>query len=150
MTKRAISLLTSLIMLLVSIFLLLCYFVFKTDKITLHLNANNVTLYVGQSVYNYYEVTDSNANIAFEVSEGNIIDINSDRILGLNAGKVTVDIIAKLENLSYSTSIEVTVLSNSYTYSINPIENCIYQNGVLYSYEDDNLFTVDVFDKDWK
>ena len=118
MTKRAISLLTSLIMLLVSIFLLLCYYVFKTDKITLHLNANNV------------------------------IDINSDRILGLKAGIVTVDLIARLDNQSYKTSIEVTVLSNSYTYSINPIENCIYQNGILYSYGDDNLFTVDVFDKD--
>lgn len=118
MTKRAISLLTSLIMLLVSIFLLLCYFVFKTDKITLHLNANNV------------------------------IDINSDRILGLKAGIVTVDLIARLDNQYHKTTIEVTVLSNTYTYSVYPIENCIYQNGVLFSYGDDNLFTVDVFDKD--
>lgn len=88
-------------MLLVSIFLLLCYFVFKTDKITLHLNANNV------------------------------IDINSDRILGLKAGIVTVDLIARLDNQYHKTTIEVTVLSNSYTYSINPIENCISKWNII-------------------
>lgn len=147
MTKRGTTILSSFSMLLVSIILLLIYFIFKPSYASLTFKASNVTLYVGQSVYNFYEIS-KEAELTFEVSDNNIIDINSERILALNIGSVSVNILAKIDDQIYKTTFNVTVLNYTYSFKITTIDGCEYKDNILYSYSDNNIFNVEILDKD--
>lgn len=118
-------------MLLVSIILLLIYFIFKPSYASLTFKASNVTLYVGQSVYNFYEISEE-AELTFEVSDNNIIDINSERILALNIGSVSVNILAKIDDQIYKTTFNVTVLNYTYSFKIDAIEGCKYKDNIIF------------------
>ncbi len=126
MTKRASSLLISLFMLALSIGLLLLYFLFKDDSVftPLTMNGSNISLKVGQSVYNYYTISNENAEISFEVSKDNIIEIDEEKITGINAGEVTVTLTATLEGQLAKTQIDVAVYNDGYSFILSPVENC--------------------------
>ena len=126
MTKRASSLLISLFMLALSVGLLLLYFLYKDDGVftPLTMNVNNISLKVGQSVYNYYTISNENAEISFEVSKDNIIEIDEEKITGINAGEVTVTLTATLEGQLAKTQIDVAVYNDGYSFILSPVENC--------------------------
>lgn len=148
MTKRILSIITSLALLAISSILLIVYFAFGGDSSTstLTLSARNITLKVGQSVYNFYQLSDDNATLSFEVSEENIIDINNERIVGLKAGKVTLFITATTSNQTARDSIEIVVLNSSYSYLITPSQNCEFNDNTLYMTNIFCSFTLEIFD----
>ncbi len=148
MTKRILSIITSLALLAISSILLIVYFAFGGDSSTstLTLSARNITLKVGQSVYNFYQLSDDNATLSFEVSEENIVDINNERIVGLKAGKVTLFITATTSNQMARDSIEIVVVNSSYSYLITPSQNCEFNDNTLYMTDIFCSFTLEVFD----
>ncbi len=148
MTKRILSIITSLALLAISSILLIVYFAFGGDSSTstLTLSARNITLKVGQSVYNFYQLSDDNATLSFEVSEENIVDINNERIVGLKAGKLTLFITATTSNQMARDSIEIVVLNSSYSYLITPSQNCEFNDNTLYMTDIFCSFTLEIFD----
>ena len=124
------------------------YFAFGGDSSTstLTLSARNITLKIGQSVYNFYQLSDDNATLSFEVSEENIVDINNERIVGLKAGKVTLFITATTSNQMARDSIEIVVVNSSYSYLIAPSQNCEFNDNTLYMTDIFCSFTLEIFD----
>lgn len=149
MTKRASSLLISLFMLALSIGLLLLYFLFKDDGVftPLTMNGSNISLKVGQSVYNYYTISNENAEISFEVSKDNIIEIDEEKITGINAGEVTVTLTATLEGQLAKTQIDVAVYNDGYSFILSPVENCDFFDDTLYVKDNYCTFQIDVYDQ---
>lgn len=150
MTKRISSLILSLVMLGISSILLLIYFTFNgsdDSPIPLTLSAKNLTLYVGQTVRDFYQLSNNNASLSFNVSQSNIIDINRERVIGLNVGKVSVLLTASLDEQVIEQKIEVVVLNDGYTFSLTPIKNCHFEDSTLFTQNDFSVFSIDVFDE---
>lgn len=150
MTKRVFSILISLLLLSISIGLLITYFVFNSDKDEfkpLSLLCNNISIFVGDCFYNFYQISHEGASIVFDVSKENIIQVDSEKIVGLNAGQVDVTLTATFENQMAKTKMQVTVLNEDYTFLITPIQNCYYDDKTLFLNNDICLFQIDIFDQ---
>ena len=77
MTKRLSTIIISLIMIATSLTLLLIFFTFnKTEKTILErltLRADNLSLTVGETVTNFYDVSSENAVVTFDIENPSII-----------------------------------------------------------------------------
>ena len=100
MYKRLNIILISLVIIILSIFIFLTVFVFIKPKNTIPLSvtAENISLKVGNSLKNFYTVSEDNAEVSFEVENSNIIDINANEITGKQTGKTNVVITASKDD----------------------------------------------------
>ena len=77
MTKRLSTIIISMIMIATSLTLLLIFFTFnKTEKTILErltLRADNLSLTVGETVTNFYDVSSENAVVTFDIENPSII-----------------------------------------------------------------------------
>ena len=150
MTKRVVSVLTSLMLLAISIVLLLVYFSFNTnkDKVSpLSLLGHDLSLFVGECVYNFYQVSNVNADITFSVNKEDIISIDKEKIIGLKAGQVEVTMIASFENQISKEQIQVTVYNNGYSYDILAMQDCEFQNNTLFVNGNVCIFELTIYDR---
>ncbi len=149
MNKRVSSLLISLLFLALSTILLLVYFIFNNDSENspLSLYGNDISLQVGESVYNYYQVSNKDAEISFYIDKEGIISIDKNKITGVNAGEVCVNLTAKYQNQISKTQINVKVYNDNYTIQLNTIENCYFEDSTLFMTSNVCAFQLEVFDK---
>ena len=152
MTKKTITILASLFILAISFFLLLIFFAFNrhsfnnNTKDNLILSANNLTLNIGDVVYNYFDVSEDNAQITITTNNNNIIEINKEYIRGLEVGNVTVTIMAEYNGLHAKQSFLVIVKKDDYSFNIIPISSCSYENNNIYLLSQVCQFSIEVFD----
>lgn len=152
MTKKTITILASLFILAISFFLLLIFFAFNSHsfnnntKDNLILSANNLTLNIGDVVYNYFDVSEDNAQITITTNNNNIIEINKEYIRGLEVGNVTVTIMAEYNGLHAKQSFLVIVKKDDYSFNIIPISSCSYENNNIYLLSQVCQFSIEVFD----
>ena len=152
MTKKTITILASLFILAISFFLLLIFFAFNSHsfnnntKDNLILSANNLTLNIGDVVYNYFDVSEDNAQITITTNNNNIIEINKEYIRGLEVGNVTVTIMAEYNGLHAKQSFLVIVKNDGYSFNIIPISSCSYENNNIYLLSQVCQFRIEVFD----
>lgn len=152
MTKKTITILASLFILAISFFLLLIFFAFNSHsfnnntKDNLILSANNLTLNIGDVVYNYFDVSEDNAQITITTNNNNIIEINKEYIRGLEVGNVTVTIMAEYNGLHAKQSFLVIVKKDDYSFNIIPISSCSYENNNIYLLSQVCQFRIEVFD----
>lgn len=152
MTKKTITILASLFILAISFFLLLIFFAFNSHsfnnntKDNLILSANNLTLNIGDVVYNYFDVSEDNAQITITTNNNNIIEINKEYIRGLEVGNVTVTIMAEYNGLHAKQSFLVIVKKDDYSFNIIPISSCSYENNNIYLLSQVCQFGIEVFD----
>lgn len=152
MTKKTITILASLFILAISFFLLLIFFAFNrhsfnnNTKDNLILSANNLTLNIGDVVYNYFDVSEDNAQITITTNNNNIIEINKEYIRGLEVGNVTVTIMAEYNGLHAKQSFLVIVKKDDYSFNIIPISSCSYENNNIYLLSQVCQFRIEVFD----
>ena len=152
MTKKTITILASLFILAISFFLLLIFFAFNSHsfnnntKDNLILSANNLTLNIGDVVYNYFDVSEDNAQITITTNNNNIIEINKEYIRGLEVGNVTVTIMAEYNGLHAKQSFLVIVKNDDYSFNIIPISSCSYENNNIYLLSQVCQFRIEVFD----
>lgn len=133
MYKRLNIILISLVIIILSIFIFLTVFVFIKPKNTIPLSvtAENISLKVGNSLKNFYTVSEDNAEVSFEVENSNIIDINANEITGKQTGKTNVVITASKDDKIAKTSFEVSVINSDITFTIETISNCNYVDNKL-------------------
>ena len=152
MTKKTITILASLMILAISFILLLIFFVFNghyfknntKDKFTL--SVDNITLNIGDIVYNYFDVSEDNAQITISTNNNNVIEINKDYIKGLEVGNVTVTIIAEFNGINVKKSFQVTVKTEDYSYNIIPVLNCSYKDNNIYIFSNICQFRIEILD----
>ena len=150
MTRKIKTILFSSLLLAISIILLLVFFVFiKPQKSNLPLSilTSNISLQKGQINYNFYTLSHQDAQLEFEMSKDNIVEINKDYIKGINSGIVEITITAKYDKRQAKSSFTVYVYESGYTYSVIPRENCNYSNNKLILESSHCQFRVELYDQ---
>ncbi|MBQ8909021.1 MAG: hypothetical protein IJY90_01885 [Clostridia bacterium] len=102
-----------------SIAILLVFLLLPQKKtniiIPLNCTAEDIEMEIGQTKINFYQVSHENAIVSFSVDKSDIIDIDKDKIVALNAGKVTVEMTVTVDDKQVKDVFIVTVLANQYT-----------------------------------
>ena len=156
--KRLAALISSLVLLAVSIILLIVFFVLSKDNSSaqqtiLRINANDAVMFCGETRENYYDINSDDAVVTIEVDkEGievdkeGIIDINTDRIIALKSGSVSITLTANFNGAVSKDTFKVTVISHDYSFNIIPTASCEYENGVLYTSSNTAQFNIELYD----
>lgn len=124
MTKRLSTIIISLIMIATSLTLLLIFFTFnKTEKTILErltLRADNLSLTVGETVTNFYDVSSENAVVTFDIENPSIISINGKNLFALDVGKTNIKITASLNDVTTETNMTVEITNESFVLQLAP------------------------------
>lgn len=152
--KRTLTIIASLCLLIVSIVLLIVFLVIKNSdnssaNITLlRITANDITLNVGQSVEDYYTISNPDAKIDIEIDKQNIIQIDKTSITAIKSGIVKVTLTAVLDDATAKENFTVTVSAPDYSYQVANVQGGSFQNNTIYvSKSSPAAFKVDVYDK---
>lgn len=152
MTKRMATILISLIMLAISFTLLLVFFSFNQNYNNslqkLYISANNLSLNVGDTVENFYEINNKQADVNFEIDNEKIILINDDTITAIKVGKVNLTIIATYKENIVQKTILVDVKSKNINLKITPVLNCFIMNNNLYQTDKICQFGLEIINTD--
>ena len=152
MTKRMATILISLIMLAISFTLLLVFFSFNQNYNNslqkLYISANNLSLNVGDTVENFYEINNKQADVNFEIDNEKIIIINDDTITAIKVGKVNLTIIATYKENIVQKTILVDVKSKNINLKITPVLNCFIMNNNLYQTDKICQFGLEIINTD--
>lgn len=123
---------------IISVVLLLVFLLpKKDDKLILTTNqtvtnsANDITLSVGNKLYNYYELSDKSAKLTFELDKQGIININEEMIEGLKVGEVNVVMTATTKTSATKNQFKVTVFENEYKIMFESVNNCIISENTI-------------------
>ena len=135
--------------------LLIVYFVIKPlpnendiAKNNLVITASDITLQTGQSLENFYEISDNNAVITFSSDNEQIYSIQGKTIFALSAGTTIITITATLLDKTSTTSFTIQILNESYTYRIECIASCEIDNsGTLIMLDNFSQFQIYVYDR---
>ena len=152
MTNRLSTIIISLIMIATSLTLLLIFFTFnKTEKTILErltLRADNLSLTVGETVTNFYDVSSENAVVTFDIENPSIISINGKNLFALDVGKTNIKITASLNDVTTETNMTVEITNESFVLQLAPSQNCYFDDNILYLTGDFCRFTVNIIDYD--
>lgn len=140
----------SLTVLLASFVLLLCFVVLKDNKTSsspLTLTSSNITMLVGTSKTDFYEVSNENAIIEISAENEELFKIENNVITAIKAGQTKITIIASLNGDKAKTTFLLTAENETYTHEITAISNCYFENSILYLTDNACQFSVTIFDK---
>ena len=113
-----------------------------------NLYVEDVTLEIGQIKTDFYQVSAEDYEISFELDKDNVIEIDENKIVAINSGKVKVDVRVIVEGNSIEESFYVTVLAESYSYQLENLINCsVNGNNIVFSSQTAQ-FKIRCFDKD--
>ena len=155
MNKNIKNILVGIGFVALSVVLLIVYFVLKPlpnendiAKNRLIISANDITLQTGQSLENFYEISNNNAVITFSSDNEQIYNIEDKTLYALSAGVANITITATLLDQTASTTICVKIMNESYSYHIECIASCeIDNNGNFCMLDNFSQFQVYVYDK---
>ena len=130
----------ALICLLLSISAMLgIYLFYNHEKTNLTFTLpNKLDLYVGQTTSIVYETNMPEAKFSFIVADPQIASITENNITALKEGTTILRATASFDGQVCYASSTITVTSNpaptpsNYNFSIEPENNCTYDNGILF------------------
>ena len=153
MSKKWFSILFCIGILAITTVLLLVFVVNKDEKIDLSLNkaltskADDISVAVGNRVYDFYEISNKTAELSFEMDKEGIIYINEEYIEGLQVGKVNVIMTAKTQKQTTRSQFNVTVYENEYSFEFVSVYGCTFDNNNIYATAEAFQFNLEVYDK---
>ncbi len=134
MNKRLATILACFAMLAVSAILLLTFLLDKKEeKEEFYCTAQNVNLCLGESAYNYYQVSHPLSIINISVERENIIEIDNEKITAIGIGTTNVTLSASYGDKKSETTFTVKVSEQNYTISFTPTANCYFEGNTLYA-----------------
>lgn len=133
-------------MLAISVVLLIVFVVNKNTNSQLYCSASDIEICKGETIYDFYEVTNENAEISFTVDCENIIEINDLYIRGLKAGEVNVTIKAQYKGEISIDEFCVKVYDESYRVEFVSILDCVIGGNTITALSNSFQFKVEIFD----
>ncbi len=133
MNKRLATILACFAMLAVSAILLLTFLIDKKEEEEeFYCTAQNVNLCLGESAYNYYQISHPLSIINISVDKANIIDIDNEKITAVGIGTTNVTLSASYGDKKSETTFTVKVSEQNYTISFTPTANCYFEGNTIY------------------
>lgn len=108
----------------------------------------DITLDIGQTKTDFYQVSASDYEINFETDKEDIIEIDKDKIVAINPGKVKVTVQVIINENIVEESFHVTVLAPSYSYQLSSLSNCTFEGNTLCLTSQVAQFKIKIYDKD--
>lgn len=108
----------------------------------------DITLDIGQTKTDFYQVSASDYEINFETDKEDIIEIDKDKIVAINPGKVKVTVQVIINENIVAESFYVTVLAPSYSYQLSSLSNCTFEGNTLCLTSQVAQFKIKIYDKD--
>lgn len=153
MSKKAYAIISSGFILAITIVLLLVFLLIPNKNEfylflnkNLSSNINDISLTVGDKIYDYYEVSDKSAELSFDLDKEGIINIDEFMIEGVKAGEVHVIMTAKTQKQTTQTEFNVKVYNNNYTIKFIAINSCSFDNENIYIDNSTFQFNIEVYD----
>lgn len=151
MSKKTLStIIISSFVLVASIIALLLFFVLKNDntqaKQNLIIEAEDISIFVGDRYDNFYAISDEEANVDFIYEDNGIIKIENNSIIALNRGSVKITIQASTENEFSTKTINVFVYGKDYYFEIVDIVGGYYFDNTLFVTNNNCQFQVILYD----
>ena len=113
----------------------------------LNCTVEDITIDIGEEKTDFYQLSNPNADIQFKFDKSDIIQINEERVVGVKAGVVNVEMVLTLNGQTISEYFKVTVLAEDYSLHLIPNENCSFSDGRLMMAQDVCTFTLEMIDK---
>lgn len=147
--KRFVKIIVACIFLLASCILLLTFFIISSNTNTkpLSIYASNCTMYVDESLSNFYTVTDNGCDLTFDIENDTIVTIDDNIIYAHKPGTTKITIHVSKGEKKAQTSIYVTVYARSYSYIIIPVDGCSYDNNSLILHKEICQFSLNIFNE---
>ncbi len=134
-------------MLAVSAILLLTFLTDKKQQPQqFYCKAQDVNLIIGESAYNYYQLSHQLAIVQINVEKENIIEIDNDKITAIGIGSTKVTLSASYGEEHAQTTFTVKVTDNNYTLSFNSTVDCYFRDSTLYAKTNICQFGFEVYD----
>jgi len=118
-----------------------------TPNKTITSSINDISLSVGNKIYDYYEISDKSAEFSFTLDKQGIINIDKEKIEGLKVGEVNVKMIAKTKTSSTSIKFKVVVCAGEYTFNFQSISSCTFENDNINISSNAFQFKIEVLSK---
>lgn len=150
MNIKTITIISSSLILVVAVVLTLALMLSGGDtnasNLILRVNANDITLYKGDIIENYYFISNKDAMIEIEVDKTGIINIDENRIEALSVGEVNVTINVSLDESVAKDTFKVTVKNYDYSFEFDSLNGCYYKD-MLYVTNDLCYFKFNILDE---
>ena len=122
----------------------------SSPKDIINSHVEDFEMEIGETKSGFLHISNKNAEISFEVDKEGIIDINENRIIGLKAGEVVVEVKITYAEQSISDEFKVTVLSSEYILNLELTYGGYVENEVLYMTQNVCQFDVIFLDRSGK
>ena len=106
----------------------------------------DITLEIGETRTDFYQVSVEEYEILFETDSANIIDIDENQILAKESGSVNVKIKVKVGENVLEETFMVTVLAPRFSYQLTNMVNCAIQDDNLELSSPNAQFKIKIFD----
>ncbi len=150
MNNRTIYIVSGCIILGIAIIIALTYIILisnvSANDSFLRVNVNDITLNKGEVIENFYTPSKEDEIVEFEVDKENIINITETKIEAISVGQVNVVITVKAGESIAKDNFTVTVVNNEYSFDINCILDCTYDDNTLYITSNMCMFGLSVYD----
>ncbi len=150
MNNRTIYIVSGCIILGIAIIIALTYIILisnvSASDLFLRVNVNDITLNKGEVIENFYTPSKEDEIVEFEVDKENIINITETKIEAISVGQVNVVITVKAGESIAKDNFTVTVVNNEYSFDINCILDCTYDDNTLYITSNMCMFGLSVYD----
>ncbi len=121
-------------MLAVSAILLLTFLTDKKqENQEFYCKAQDVNLIIGETAYNYYQLSHQLAIVQINVEKENIIEIDNDKITAIGIGSTKVTLSASYGEENAQTTFTVKVSDNNYTLSFIQTVDCYFEDKTLFA-----------------
>lgn len=147
MNKRLIISLSA-IFILASILVSVMTFVnFSDIKVILAIDASDKSILVGESIRNYYLLSDKTATVTVEIEDERILITKGDELLGLNPGRTEVTLTARNATQISKTKFTVEVNSSEISLEFVAQANCEIIENNIYMQGEFCQFSVALYEK---
>ena len=121
----------------------------RQNDVPLTVKASDCNMIVGESLVNFYETSEKNVNVSFEVKQKGIVIVNTNLLTAIDAGETEITIYAYNENKQAKTTFKVEVVNADYSFDIVNLFNCNFNSieNVLYVNQGVNQFFINIYDK---
>lgn len=151
MKKAKLLIFCSSFLVIISI-VLISIFIFMPKRnldTPLTVKASDCNMIVGESLVDFYEISEENVNVSFEVKQDGIVNVNPNLLTAIDAGSTEITIYAFNENKQAKTTFKVEVVNADYSFEIENLYNCNFDSRecVLYVNQGVSQFFITIFDK---
>ena len=112
-----------------------------------NLYVEDIVLQVGQTKTDFYQISAQDYQITFQADRDGVIEIDENKIVAIDAGKVNVKVSVNVAGNTIEESFCVTVLATSWSYMFENLTGCVIEGDNIVLSNSVAQFKIKCFDE---